>query len=273
MKKTFTKLVLSLLSAGLIASAGTPLASAQETVNVALENNAQPLTFTDSNGELVGYEVDILAAIDEKLADYDFNIEAVSAEGTQVGLDAGRYAFIGGGMFKTDEREEKYAFPEENTGASIIRIYKRADDDSIATLDDLSGKIVHPVTPNGGIFNYLTEYNEENPDNQIEIQLGESGSEAQRYQAIHEGVSDAVISPSNLGQDVIIEELDLNVEPIEEPVRVNGTYFIFAKEGQEDLIAAFDEAVRELKEDGTLAEIAEKWYGENIFEYQVTEEE
>ncbi|MBG9983595.1 transporter substrate-binding domain-containing protein [Aerococcaceae bacterium DSM 111022] len=271
MKKTFTKLALSLLSATLVASFGTPFVSAQETISVAVENNSQPLSFTDNTGELVGYEIDVLNAIDEQLEDYDFNIEAVSAEATQVGLDAGRYSFIGGGLFKTPEREELYAFPEENTGASIIRIYKRADDDSIATLDDLSGKVVHPVTPNGGIFNLLTQYNEENPDNQIEIQLGESGSYAQRYQDLHEGVADAVVLPSNLGQDVIIDQLELNVAPVEEPVRVNGTYFVFAQ-GQDDLIAAFDEAVAALKEDGTLEEIANEWYGENVFEYELTED-
>ncbi|MDD7758808.1 MAG: transporter substrate-binding domain-containing protein [Aerococcus suis] len=129
-------------------------------VTVAVENSSKPLSFTDDSGELTGYEVETIKALDEVVDDYNFNIESADAEGTQVGLDTGKYQMIGGGLYKTKEREDLYLFPDENSGASIIRIYKRKDDDSIKTLDDLTDKKVHPVTPNGGIFNLLTEYNE-----------------------------------------------------------------------------------------------------------------
>ena len=239
-------------------------------VMVAVENAANPLSFTNDSGELDGYEVDVINAINDVIEDYHLNIESVSAEATQVGLDTGKYALIGGGLFKNEEREELYLFPEENTGISTIEIYKRADDDSIQTLDDLVGKTVHPVTPNGGIFNLLTAYNEEHPDNQIDIQLGESGNFAQRFQALNDEVSDAIVMPSNFGANDIIEELDLNVNTADMPVQVNPTYFVLAKD-QEDLKEKLDQAIAQLKEDGTLAELSEKWYGENMFDYEITE--
>ena len=239
-------------------------------VMVAVENAANPLSFTNDSGELDGYEVDVINAINDVIEGYHLNIESVSAEATQVGLDTGKYALIGGGLFKNEEREELYLFPEENTGISTIEIYKRADDDSIQTLDDLVGKTVHPVTPNGGIFNLLTAYNEEHPDNQIDIQLGESGNFAQRFQALNDEVSDAIVMPSNFGANDIIEELDLNVNTADRPVQVNPTYFVLAKD-QEDLKEKLDQAIAQLKEDGTLAELSEKWYGENMFDYEITE--
>ncbi|XJS10871.1 transporter substrate-binding domain-containing protein [Aerococcaceae bacterium WGS1372] len=239
-------------------------------LTVAVENASNPLSFTNNSGELDGYEVDVINAINDVIEGYHLNIESVSAEATQVGLVTGKYAFIGGGLFKNEEREDLYLFPEENTGISTIEIFKRADDDSIQTLDDLVGKTVHPVTPNGGIFNLLTAYNEEHPDNQIDIQLGESGNFAQRFQALNDEVSDAVVMPSNLGANDIIEELDLNVGTADEPVQVNPTYFVLAKD-QEDLKEKLDEAIAKLKEDGTLAELSEKWYGENMFAYEITE--
>ena len=51
---------------------------------------------------------------------YNLTIESVSAEATQVGSDTGKYALIGGGLFKNEEREELYLFPEEYTGISTI---------------------------------------------------------------------------------------------------------------------------------------------------------
>lgn len=239
-------------------------------VMVAVENAANPLSFTNDSGELDGYEVDVINAINDVIEGYHLNIESVSAEATQVGLDTGKYALIGGGLFKNEEREELYLFPEENTGISTIEIYKRADDDSIQTLDDLVGKTVHPVTPNGGIFNLLTAYNEEHLDNQIDIQLGESGNFAQRFQALNDEVSDAIVMPSNFGANDIIEELDLNVNTADRPVQVNPTYFVLAKD-QEDLKEKLDQAIAQLKEDGTLAELSERWYGENMFDYEITE--
>lgn len=239
-------------------------------VTVAVENASQPLSFTNEQGELTGYEVELIQALDEAIDTYEFNIESVDAEAAQVGLDTGKYAFIGGGLFKTPEREEMYLFPEEHTGLSVIRIYTRADDDSIQSLDDLSDKTVHPVTPNGGIFNLLTAYNEENPDNQIDIQLGESGNFAQRFQALHDGVSDAIVMPANLGADEIISELDLNVKAVEQPVQVNPTYLMLAN-SQEDLKPELNQAIKQLREDGTLSELSEKWYGEDMFQYEITE--
>lgn len=262
--------VLAACGNGEDASNETPANGDATTVTVGVENASNPLSFTNESGELDGYEIDLIHMLDEAIDSYEFNIESVDAEAAQVGVDTGKYAFIGGGLFKNPEREEMYLFPEEHTGVSIIRIYTRADDDSIQTLDDLVGKMVHPVTPNGGIFNLLTDYNEAHPDAPIEIQLGESGNFAQRFQALNDGVSDAVVMPSNLGADEIIEQLNLNVAPVEEPVQVNPTFLMMAQD-QEELKVELDKAISELRENGELSELSEKWYDEDMFQYEITE--
>ena len=241
-----------------------------QTVTVAVENASNPLSFTNTSGELDGYEVELIKMLDEEMEDYELNIESVDAEATQVGLDTGKYAFIGGGLYKTEERAQMYLFPEEHSGASKVSIYKRADDESIQTIDDLTNVKVHPVTPNGGMYNLLVEYNENHPDNQIDIQLGDSGNYAERFQALNDGISDAIIQPSNLGAEDIIEQLNLNVTEVEEPVQVNATYFVLGKD-QEELKIALDAALKTLKENGELTELSEKWYGEDMFQYEITE--
>lgn len=241
------------------------------TVDVAVENDSNPLSFTDDEGELDGYEVEVIEQLDEVLEDYEFNIESVSAEASQIGLDSGKYGFVGGGSFRTEEREEKYLIPEETNGASLIKIYVRADETEISTLDDLVGKKVAPVTPNGGIYNLLTTYNEEHPDSQIDIEPNDSVTSAERFQGVDEGTYDAVVQPSNLGFEEIKEQLGLDVVEIKEPVRVNGTYFLVAQ-SETELNNAINEGLAQLKEEGILQEIAEKWYGEDIFQYELTED-
>ncbi|MDG4498653.1 transporter substrate-binding domain-containing protein [Streptococcus suis] len=240
-------------------------------VTVALEQNTQPLSYTNDKGELVGYEVDIIENVNKVIEGYEIAIESVSAEAAEVGIESGKYDLVGGGLFKTEAREKKYLFPTENTGVSTIEIYKRAEDEDIQTLEDLVGRKISPVTANGGIFNLLTTYNNENKDNQITIPLGESGELAQRYQGLADGKYDAVVMPSNFGADTIIEQLGLDIVTADEPVQVNGTYFIISKD-QKEFKDAFDKAIKKLKDDGTLSELSKKWFGEDMFQYEITEQ-
>lgn len=267
MKKYFNLLILTAL--GLLLT--TKVDADSKTLTVALEQNTQPLSYNNKNGKLVGYEVDVIKKINSVIKGYHIKIEAVSAEAAEVGIESGKYDLVGGGLFKTAEREKKYLFPSENTGVSTIEIYKRSDDKDIQTLDDLVGKKLSPVTANGGIYNLLTTYNNKHQDNQITIPLGESGELAQRYQNLADGKYDAVVMPSNFGADKIIKQLNLDVVTADEPVQVNATYFIISKKEQK-FKEAFDKAVNKLKVQGTLSKLSKKWFGEDMFKYKITEE-
>lgn len=245
------------LNLGLVNAA---LAADAQTVNVALESGSKPLSFEDENGDVVGYEVDVIKAVDELIPEYSFAIELVEGDSTQIGLETGKYALVGGGLYKTPERVEKYLIPDAITGVSLINIYVREDDDTIKSLADLVGKKVVPVSPNGGIFNLLTEYNTAHPDAQITIETAEGVSVADRYKSVDSGEYDALVLPNNLGFNEIKAELGLKVKAVETPVRVNGTYFALAKD-QTDLAAKVETALKTLRENGTLSELSVKWYG------------
>lgn len=249
------------------AQSGAESSAAQvKTVNVALESGSKPLSFENDKGEKVGYEVDVLKAVDELITDYDFNIELVESDATQIGLETGKYALIGGGLYKTPEREQKYLIPNAINGVSLINIYVNEDDDSIKSLDDLVGKKLVPSTPNGGIFNLLTAYNQEHPDKQITITTGDGISVADRFKSVSDKEYDALVLPNNLGFAEIKEELGLKVKAVTPPVKINGTYFALAKD-QTDLSAKVEQALKTLRENGTLSKLSETWYGEDTIQY------
>ena len=247
-------------------NASIALATEAKTVNVALESGSKPLSFEDENGNITGYEVDVIKALDDIIPEYTFSIELVEGDSTQVGLETGKYALIGGGLYKTPEREEKYLIPDAITGVSLINIYVREDDYSIKTLDDLVGKKVVPVSPNGGIFNLLTAYNTEHADKQITIETAEGVSVADRYKSVDSGEYDALVLPNNLGFNEIKQELGLKVKAVETPVKINSTYFALAKD-QTDLAAKVEAGLKTLRENGTLSTLSLKWYGEDTIKY------
>lgn len=233
-------------------------------VVVAVATGEKPLSYTDDSGNLIGYEVDALKEIDKLIPEYEFDIQSVEADSQQIGLDSGKYALISEGLFKTKERTEKYLLPEENTGVSLIKIITRGNDNSIKTLDDLIGKKVVPVSPNGGIFNLLTAYNKEH-QGQITITTQEGLSDADKYKGVASGKYDALVLPS-LGFKELKEKLNLDLKQTE-PVKVNYTYFVLGKD-QKDLNEKVNEALKKIKKDGTLSKLSEKYFGEDVLKYK-----
>ena len=59
---------------------------------------------------------------------------------------------------------------------------------------------------------------------------------------------------------------DLNTSPRASPVKINGTYFALAKD-QTDLSAKVEQALKTLRENGTLSKLSETWYGEDTIKY------
>lgn len=270
MKKRVIALILGTILAAGITGCGKTETSADGGVTkvlVAVENGSKPLSYIEDDGNVVGYEVDVLKAVDELIPEYEFDLEIVDGDATQIGLETGKYALIGGGLYKTAEREEKYLLPETICGVSTIKMFVRDDATELKTLDDLVGKKITPVSANGGIYNLLVSYNEEHPDAQLTIDVSDGGFTTAEYlQGVDDGTYDAMVIPDNLGLLDTISQLGLSVKVVEEPVKVNGTFFALAK-GQEDLTQKVDEALAALIENGTLSELNIKWYGEDKLVY------
>jgi L-cystine transport system substrate-binding protein len=244
--------------------AGTSESAEVKKVVVAVASGNKPLSYADDDGNLLGYETDALKLIDELIPEYAFDLQSVEDDAQQIGLDAGKYALIAEGLFKTPERLEKYILPEENIGVSLIKIVIRGNETNISSLDDLVGRKVAPCSPNGGIFNLLTSYNNTH-ERKITIETREGFSAADSFSAVASGKYDAVVRPS-LGFDEIKEKLGLDIKQTA-PVKVNNTYFVLAK-SQADLASRVNEAIKILKRDGKLSELSKKYFGEDILQYK-----
>ena len=61
------------------------------TLKVAHTQNYVPYDFIDEKGGSDGYEVAVLKAVDEKLADYKFEYTGTSDDDLLIGLESGKY--------------------------------------------------------------------------------------------------------------------------------------------------------------------------------------
>ena len=218
-------------------------------LTIGLDDSYPPMEFRDSKNDLVGFDVDLGNEIGKKLGvktEYtttDFN-------GILLALTSSKFNIILSGMSITDKRKESIDFSDTYVmGGQVVAI--RKGDASIKKLEDLKGKVVA-------------------------CQLGSTGDsaatamkglkEVKKYDKITEAFQelsaervDAVIMDAQVGGYYVAKkpgEYEVLKGVIsEEPMGIG-----FKKEDKE-LKAAIQKALDELKADGTLSKLSQKWFG------------
>lgn len=92
------------------------------------------------DGEVVGFDIDLINAIGEKLG-YEVEVIDQSFDGLIPSLKAGKIDIIVAGLSATDERKKSVDFTDVYFKSSQVFL-KRKNDDTINTKEDLNGKYV-----------------------------------------------------------------------------------------------------------------------------------
>lgn len=261
--------LLAVGAAAALFAAATPNAGRAETrvIQVATCGECKPLAWGALGEEPQGYEPDLLRAINAKLPQYKFELTGLPDAAQQTGLVTGKYDMSAGGYIKSAEREEQFYIPDSPTGTALLKIYSRSED-HFNDLKQLVGKKLVPNDAGGGTYRFLTDWQTANPDYKLEISASSAGIPIPyRLQEIDKGKFDAWVYPANIGQNEIIAEQKLNVVA-SEPVQIANTYFLISKKPGNDVLRDdVAKAISELRADGTLTELSNKWFGEDITAY------
>lgn len=222
-----------------------------------------PFCYLDDNGKLVGYEIDVLNAVDELLPQYQFKYETFDFANILIALQA-KKVDIGAHQFgKTPQREESYLFGEQAYRAAANKIVVLKTRNDITKLEDLQGKTVNTNTGNL-VTEFLEKYNTTLPeDKKIKLIITPSNVPVEEKIAkIKNGTYDAVFThnPADIEKwnaeygNLLKAAGDLSKETSV------FTYHVYRK-GDEELKNAVDAALKQLLEDGTLSKISLKALG------------
>ena len=245
------------------------------TLKVAHTQNYVPYDFIDEKGESDGYEVAVLKAVDEKLADYKFEYTGTSDDDLLIGLESGKYDIGTKGAWYTDERAKKFIIPSEPVGASIIGFTVRKEDEAkYKDIDDFAknkGKLV-PISPQNAQWNVINSYNEKHKDTPIELTAAESFKVADAYAWVLEGRYDAFFDIKLSFEKAVTAEDGSYHQYVDKlswfPYKGIPTYpLIHRDEKGEKFAKEYEKAIKELKEDGTLAKLSQKYFKEDVFSY------
>lgn len=270
--KKFTALTLGVLTvAALLGGCGgdnkkETAAGGKTVVKTVISGTEAPLSWVDEKGEKHGYEYDVLLEVNKRLKDYQLDIQAVPPETQDVMMESGDAKVATGGYFKNAQREQNFLLPESPIGASSLMVYVlKGNENKYTNFEDVvkaNLKLV-PLTPNGGAYRIVDEWNKKHGNLLKEIPVQSGVSVAERVKGLKEGQYDALIIPNNLGVEELAAKQGVELAAIKEPIKVNATYVIVNKK-EEKLAGEINEALKELRADGTLAKISTKWYKDDL---------
>lgn len=270
MRRGFSLAVLGGITVALSA-AGSSYAqgsgSSARAIKIATSAESKPLSWGAIGAQPQGYEPDVLRAINAKLPQYKFELEGAADIAQETGLVTGKYQMVTGGYYKSPARSKQFLIPDNPMGASMMKIYSRKDSNIIG-MKDLVGKRIVPVSAGGGVYKFVTQWQQENAGYKVDITASSAGVPyPDRLKEVQNGKYDALILPSNLGEQTVIENQKLDIKA-SEPVAVNNTYVLIHKSDENKaLLDDVNRVLKELRDDGTLDKFSQKWFGESVVKY------
>ena len=219
---------------------------------IALEGAWQPWSFHDESDTLVGYDVEVSRAIAEKLGVEPEYVES-DWDSLFAGLDAGRYDLVCNGVEVTEERAKTYDFTTPY-GYIHTALAVRKDNEDIQSFEDLAGK----TTANSLASTYM--------------ELAESyGATVQGIDTLEETIQlltagriDATLNADVSFYDYLNVHPDADFKLVAHTEEASHVAIPVLKSDDTSVLDALNSAIEALRADGTLKELSEKYFGQDI---------
>ena len=244
-------------------------------VKIGIGTDAMPICYLDENGNLAGENYEVMCLVDEMLPQYEFQYETGTQDAIVIGLDTGTYAVGVNNFFYNDERAEKYIFPEYPVSAGVRGLVLRREFESQitpGTSDEILSQVAKlglrnvPVSSSESSFTLYDTFNQSHTE-QVLFEVAEHDPIAQEVQQVINGRYD-MICDLRSSYTAVKDEMDPNDETYFLCFEGGGfgTWVLYGKD-QQELVDAIDGCMEQLYADGTMAAMAQKWYGENVYQY------
>ncbi|GGK28609.1 basic amino acid ABC transporter substrate-binding protein [Caldalkalibacillus thermarum] len=226
-------------------------AAGKQKLIVGTEASFAPFEFLDK-GEIVGFDIDLLAAVMEE-AGFEHEVRNLGWDPLFVAVQNGEVDLAISGITITDDRLESYDFTRPYYESTHMILVPEGSDIKSAT--DLVGKKVGVQNGTTGQFAVEKILGENHPD------ILKYESSAVAIMALKNGDVEAVVTDNAVVNEYLKNNPNDNLVGLEDPENFESEFYgIMFPKGSE-LTEIFNEALTTVIENGTYAEIYEKWFG------------
>ena len=234
-----------------VASASSEAASAAELTTVTpgkltMSTNAAfpPYESTDDNGNFVGIDIDVAAAIAEKLG-LELQVDDMDFDAALLAAQNGKSDMVMAGVTVTEDRQLVMDFSDSYaTGIQSIIV---KEDSDIASPDDLADKMIGTQRGTTGYIYCSDDFGDEH------VTPYDNGLTA--VQALVNGQVDAVVIDNAPAKEFVEANPGLKIL---DTAYAEEDYAIGVAKGNTAMLDAINTALEELKNDGTLQAIVDK---------------
>lgn len=204
-----------------------------------------PYEYVDDDGNIVGIDAEIAAAIAEKLG-MELEIKDMEFDSLITACAGGSVDVVLAGMTVTDERKESVNFSDSYaTGIQVIIV---KDGSEIAAYEDLEGKMIGVQSGTTGDIYCTDEFGQDN--------VKQFANGALAVEALKNDQVDCVIIDNEPAKAFVAANEGLKI--LESEYAVEDYAIAIAKENDE-LLEKINDAMAELKADGTIDKIVNKY--------------
>ena len=228
------------LAMALVLAMALPAGALAETIVMGSNCSFPPFEYIDEQGNPAGFDVEIGKLIAEKLG-MDFYLENMDFDGLLLALNAEKLDFVIAGMTITEKRLEEVNFSNPYFDAQQVVVVQNGYD-GIQSADDIKDKAVSVQDGTTG-FLMATETLEIPADKVVAFKTANDA-----VQELKLGRVDCMILDSAPAQVFVAQNDDLQIlEGIDTEIE---QYGIAIKKGNDELLAAVNELLAEIMENG-----------------------
>ncbi|RYG73314.1 transporter substrate-binding domain-containing protein [Lentibacillus lipolyticus] len=202
--------------------------------------------------QLTGYEVEVMREIAKRL-DLDITFEIIGFDSVLAAIKSGRIDMAGMGI--TDKRKKKFNFTDPIKYSYTTMVVRKEDYSGIHKLEDLEGKKA------GGAAS--TVYSQIARKFGAEVKTYGNAPNEAYLRDVNNGRTDVVINDYYLSKFGIaaFPEFDLTLHPELKfhPTRQG----VIMQDGADKLTTEVNNVLADMREDGTLTELAKEFYKED----------
>lgn len=252
--KKLTVLLLSALMAHAHAQSLLDKINNKGTITVGTEGTYAPFTYHDESGKLTGYDVEVTRAVAEKLG-VTVEFKETAWDAMLAGLKAERFDMVANQVaLTTPERQAMFDKSEVYNWSSAWAV-ARQDEERIKTIEDFKGlKAANGLSSNYG----------EIAEKAGAIVVPVDGM-AQAIELIKQGRADFTLNNSLGLLDYLKKNPDAGLKVVwQAPTTEWKGAGLTVNKNNDEALAKINEAIKELKADGTLKKIGEQFFGQDV---------
>ena len=248
-------LALLLLSVGLLAHCGTapdPLAriAAQDALRVAMDPSFPPFEYIDAEGQIQGLDADLAREV-ARCLDVEAQLVTTNFDGLYDALTVGRADVIISGLYPDPSRTKDFVFSEPYFNAGDVLV--SPPDRPVDEVAGLAGQRVAVVFGTSGHMAALKwEARLASAPALVSVETADAALDALEAGDVDAAVVDHLAAQvaRRSGRPVQLAALPESVTP----------YVIAARREDAALIAAIDACLEEMRSNGTLDTLFERWF-------------